>query len=174
MSYTKLGRSYCPKRELNEITKVDRKVYKPDDLFKRAFKAGRSLSKAITDIMEIKARDGNLYMSALFDCFNLVVLGLAMADNMKAYLCVTTIRNAGARHSELKGAKYIRSVKKGDMHNILVKFIERLSKAIGLCRVRVVQEAEDMITLDVRACGQNLRKNFIWAICCEKADDKQA
>ena len=101
----KLGISHCLKRKPNGITKADRKARKSEDLFKRDFKAEKPLSKAVTDITEIKACDGKLYVSALFDCFNLEVLGLAMADNMRADLCVTTINNACIRHPGLKGAK---------------------------------------------------------------------
>ena len=33
-------------------------------------------AKAVTDITEIKCKDGKLYVSAIFDCFDLTVLGL--------------------------------------------------------------------------------------------------
>ena len=41
---------------------------------------------------------GRLYVSAIFDCFDLTVPGLAMDDNMRAELCVRTLdsgRRAG-------------------------------------------------------------------------------
>lgn len=44
----------------------------------------------------LKAKDGKLYVSAIFDCFDLTVLGLAMDDNMKAELCVRTLDSAAA------------------------------------------------------------------------------
>lgn len=47
----------------------------------------------------IKAKDGKLYVSAMFDCFDLAVLGLAMDTDMKAQLCVCTLRSAAAAHS---------------------------------------------------------------------------
>lgn len=43
---------------------------------------------------EIKASAGKLYVSAIFDCYNLAVLGLAMDTNMKATLCEQTLDNA--------------------------------------------------------------------------------
>ena len=43
---------------------------------------------------EIKASDGKLYVSAIFDCYDLAVLGLAMDTNMKATLCEQTLDNA--------------------------------------------------------------------------------
>mgnify|MGYP002508888787 CR=1 FL=1 len=42
------------------------------------------LVKCVTDITEIKASDGKLYVSAVFDCFDSSVVGLAMDTNMKA------------------------------------------------------------------------------------------
>ena len=36
---------------------------------------------------EIKASDGKFYISAIFDCYDLAVSGLAMDTNMKAGLC---------------------------------------------------------------------------------------
>ena len=43
---------------------------------------------------EIKASDGKLYVSAIFDCYDLAVVGLAMDTNMKAALCEQTLDNA--------------------------------------------------------------------------------
>ena len=100
-----LGISHRPKRKPKGITKADKEARKSDDLLKRDFQADHPLEKAVTDITEIKASDGKLYVSALFDCFNLEVLGLAMADNMKADLCVATIRIACAQHQGLIGAR---------------------------------------------------------------------
>lgn len=88
------GLSHKPNRKPNGITKADRGARKSEDLFKRDFTAGKPLEKCVTDITEIPARDGKLYVSAIFDCYDLGVLGLAMADNMKADLCVSTIENA--------------------------------------------------------------------------------
>ena len=64
------------------------------DLIKRDFKADQPLEKCVTDITEIKCSDGKLYTSAIFDCFDAAVLGLAMDTNMKAPLCVQTLKNA--------------------------------------------------------------------------------
>ena len=51
---------------------------------KRDFQSDKPLEKCVTDITEIKAKDGKLYVSAMFDCFDLTVLGLAMDTNMRA------------------------------------------------------------------------------------------
>ena len=78
----------------NGITKADREARKSDDFLKRDFTSDAPFTKAITDITEIKCRDAKLYVSAIFDCYDLSVLGLAMDTNMKAPLCVETLKNA--------------------------------------------------------------------------------
>lgn len=100
----KIGLSHKPKRRPNGITKADRNARKSDDLLKRDFTADKPLTKAVTDIMEIKCLDGKLYTSAIFDCYDLTVLGLAMDTNMKAPLCVATLKNAVKAFPGLKGA----------------------------------------------------------------------
>ena len=83
-----IGLVHRPKRKPNGITKADREARKSDDLLKREFKADKPLEKCVTDITEIKAKDGKLYVSAIFDCFDSSVLGLAMKTNMRQ-LCVS-------------------------------------------------------------------------------------
>lgn len=89
-----IGLTHKPKRKPNGITKADKGARKSDDLIKRDFSAERPLEKCITDMTEIKASDGKLYVSAIFDCYDLAVLGLAMDTNMKAALCEQTLDNA--------------------------------------------------------------------------------
>ena len=79
-----IGLTHKPKRKPNGITKADKEARKSDDLIKRDFSAEKPLEKCITDMTEIKASDGKLYVSAIFDCYDLAVLGLAMDTNMKA------------------------------------------------------------------------------------------
>lgn len=98
------GIVHKPKRKPNGITKADKEARKSDDLLKRDFSSDKPFEKCVTDITEIKAKDGKLYVSAIFDCFNSEVLGLAMADNMRAELCVTTLKNAIMKFPELSGA----------------------------------------------------------------------
>ena len=43
-------------------------------------------------------------MSAIFDCFDAAVLGLAMDTNMKAPLCEQTLANAARSYPALRGA----------------------------------------------------------------------
>ena len=100
----KIGLNHSPKRKPNGITKADREARKSDDLLKRNFKSDEPLKKCVTDITEIKAKDGKLYISAIFDCFDSSVLGLAMETNMKATLCEHTLDNACLAYPDLRGA----------------------------------------------------------------------
>ena len=99
-----IGICHRPRRKPNGITKADKAARKSDDLIKRDFKADKPLEKCVTDITEIKCMDGKLYTSAIFDYFDVAVLGLAMDTNMKAPLCVQTLRNAYNAYPGLRGA----------------------------------------------------------------------
>ena len=99
-----LGISHRPKRNPNSLTKADKKARKSDDKIKRDFKSDRPCTKCVTDITEVKAKDGKLYVSGIFDCFDATVVGLAIDTNMKAQLVVETLDNAIMAYPELKGA----------------------------------------------------------------------
>ena len=86
-----------PKRKPNGITKAAREARKSDDLLKRDFTADVPLQKCVTNITEIPAKDGKLYVSAIFDCYDLLPAGLAMADHMCAELCCETLKHANLR-----------------------------------------------------------------------------
>lgn len=100
----KIGICHKPRRKPNGITKADKMARKSDDLIKRNFKTDKPLEKCVTDITEIKCSDGKLYTSAIFDCFDVAVLGLAMDTNMKAPLCVQALKNAYNAYPGLRGA----------------------------------------------------------------------
>lgn len=99
-----IGLNHKPKRKPNGITKADKEARKSDDLIKRDFTAEKPLEKCITDMTEIKASNGNLYVSAIFDCYDLAVLSLAMDTNMKATFCEQTLNNAYRAYPMFRGA----------------------------------------------------------------------
>lgn len=99
-----LGLHHKVKRKPNGLTKADKDAQKSDDLLQRDFSAEKPLEKCVTDITEIQGKDGKLYVSVLFDCFDLTALGLAMDTNMKARLCVQMLRNAYRAYPGLRGA----------------------------------------------------------------------
>ena len=99
-----IGLTHKPRRKPNGITKSDKEARKSDDLLKRDFMIDKPCEKCVTDITELKAKDGKMYTSVIFDCFDASVLGLAMADNMRAEICVQAVENAVRAYPSLKGA----------------------------------------------------------------------
>ncbi len=99
-----IGLGHRPKRRPNGITKADRQARKSDNLLKRDFTSAEPFKKCVTGITEIKAKDGKLYVSAIFDCFDAAVLGLATDTNMKAALCRETLENAVRSYPALREA----------------------------------------------------------------------
>ena len=55
-----------PKRKPGGITKADREARKSDDLLKRDFMADEPLKKCVTDITEVKAKDGKPLLGCVF------------------------------------------------------------------------------------------------------------
>ncbi|MGE1063065.1 IS3 family transposase [Megasphaera paucivorans] len=100
----KIGINHPPKHNPNGITQADREARKSDDLLNRDFTSEEPLKKCVTDITEIKAKDGKLYISAIFDCFDSGVLGLAMGTDRKASLCERTLTNAMMEYPAMRGA----------------------------------------------------------------------
>ncbi len=99
-----IGLIHRPKHKPSGITQAHREARESDDLLKRDFTSTEPLKKCDTDITEIKAKDGRIYVSAIFDCFDAAVLGLAMDTNMKASLCQRTLDNAIRSYPALRGA----------------------------------------------------------------------
>lgn len=89
----RIGLSHRPNRKPHGITKANHNARKSENLLNWDFRAGSPLKKCVTDITEIPAKNGELYVSAIFDCYDLGVLGLSMSDNMKTELCTSTIEN---------------------------------------------------------------------------------
>lgn len=60
-----LSISRTPRRKPNVITRSDKEARKSDDLLRRNFDADKPLTKCITDITEVKAKDGKLYIRCI-------------------------------------------------------------------------------------------------------------
>ncbi|MCI8380573.1 MAG: IS3 family transposase [Lachnospiraceae bacterium] len=145
-----IGLSHRPKRKPNGITKADRKARKSGDLLKWDFTSAEPLKKCVTDITEIKAKDGKLYVSAIFDCFDAAVLGLSMDTNMKAELCRRTLENAVRSYPALKGA---------------VIYSDRGSQyTSGSCRRRIAKYGIlQSMNSEGGRCHDNARCESMWA-----------
>jgi transposase InsO family protein len=82
------------KRHPNGITREDAEAQKSENLIHRDFSASAPNQKWLSDITEIPCSDGKLYLSAVLDCFNGEIVGLAMDDNMRKELCIQAFENA--------------------------------------------------------------------------------
>lgn len=70
------------------ITKADRAAQASANLIKQDFTAELPNQKWLGDITEIPTSEGKLYVAAVMDCFDGTIVGLKMADHMRAELCV--------------------------------------------------------------------------------------
>lgn len=144
------GISHIKKHKPNGLTKAERNARKSDDLLKRDFTADAPAQKCITDITEIKGKDGKLYISGIFDCYDIAVLGLAMDTNMKATLCVRTLANACMNCPELRDA--IVHSDRGSQYTS-----KEYRDAIGLYGIR------QSMNSDGGRCHDNARCESVWA-----------
>lgn len=145
-----IGLSHRPKRKPNGITKADKNARKSDDQLKRNFYSDKPLEKCVTDITEVPASDGKLYVSAIFDCFDLTVLGLSMDDNMRADLCAATVENAHKSYPGIEGA-----IVHSDRGSQYTSDIYRKE----LARCGIVQSMNS----DGGRCHDNARCEAMWA-----------
>lgn len=80
------------------LTKSEKDAYKNDDLLKGDFDAAAPNKKLISDITQLPTKDGTLYISAVFDCFDNACLGITMDDNMKTPLVIGSLKMALLSH----------------------------------------------------------------------------
>lgn len=81
------------KKRANSLTKADPAAQKSENLLQRDFHSDAPGQKLLTDITEIPCSDGKLYLAPVLDCFNGEIVGMAMADHMRAELCVEALRS---------------------------------------------------------------------------------
>ena len=134
---TAIGITHRPNRKPNGITKADREARKSDDLLKRDFKADKPFSKCVTDITDVKAKNGKLYVSTMFDCYDLTAIGLSMDDNMRSELCAATVENKAAAYPEFavlhfdRGSQYTSASYRAALNEYGVK--QSMNSAGGRC-----------------------------------------
>lgn len=76
------------------LTKADKEAYKNDDLLQKDFKALEPNKKFVGDITQLPTRDGTLYISGVFDCFDNECSGISMADHMRSDLVEDSFKMA--------------------------------------------------------------------------------
>ncbi|GAB6274652.1 MAG: hypothetical protein STSR0004_15160 [Peptococcaceae bacterium] len=88
------------RRKPHGITKTNPKAQSAEDLVKGDFKSKAPNTKWLTDITEMKCKDGKLYLCAILDCFDASVVGFSMDINMKAQLCASALNSALKRYGK--------------------------------------------------------------------------
>ena len=78
------------------ITKADPAAQA--NLIKQDFTATAPNEKWLGDITEIPTANGKLYVAAILDCFDGTIVGLKMADHMRAELCVDAFTSAAKKY----------------------------------------------------------------------------
>jgi transposase InsO family protein len=87
------------KRKPNGVTKADAKAQKSENLLRQDFTANAPNEKWLSDITEVSCKDGKLYLSAVFDCYDGKIVGFSMDDNMRTELCRKAFENACMKES---------------------------------------------------------------------------
>jgi transposase InsO family protein len=85
------------------LTKADKKAQKSENLLEQDFSSDEPNKKTVTDITEFASRDGKVYVSGIFDCFDNACLAISMADHMRKELVIETMEQAAGRY-ELRDA----------------------------------------------------------------------
>jgi transposase InsO family protein len=84
------------------ITKADLTAQANENLIKQDFFAELPNQKWLGDITEIPTANGKLYLAAVLDCFDGAIVGLKMANHMRAELCVEAF-TAGVKKYQAYG-----------------------------------------------------------------------
>ncbi|MGL4484208.1 MAG: IS3 family transposase, partial [Anaerovoracaceae bacterium] len=84
------------------LTKADATAQKAANLIAGDFSASSPNEKWLTDITEVACKDGKLYIAPIMDCYDGIILGLAMEDNMRKELCIEALEQA-CRYSRIAG-----------------------------------------------------------------------
>ena len=95
----KNGITQKKKRRPNGLTRADAAAQKSEDLLKQEFTANSPNEKWLRDITEVPCADGKLYVAPVMDCFDGVIVGLALDDNMRKELYVNAFEQACRQHN---------------------------------------------------------------------------
>jgi transposase InsO family protein len=82
------------KRSPKGLTTPDSGAVKSENIIQQDFTSAEPNLKWLTDISEVPTLDGKLYIAPVLDCFDGAIVGLGMADNMRAQLCLFAFEQA--------------------------------------------------------------------------------
>ena len=86
------------KHHAKGITKADPAAQASENLIQQDFSSSSPNQKWLGDITEIPTADGKLYVAAVLDCFDGAIVGLKMANHMRAELCVDAFTSAAKKY----------------------------------------------------------------------------
>jgi putative transposase len=89
-------------RRSRGITQQNRAEQASEDLIQRDFTAEQPNKKWLGDITETMCKDGKLYISGVFDCFDGAIVGLSMEGHKRASLCSSAFKDAINRYGKSK------------------------------------------------------------------------
>ena len=119
------------------LTKASTEIQEKENLIKQDFRSSEPFKKLLTDISQIGCLDGKLYISPIMDCYNGEILALQMRNNMRAELCVDTLKAAGRRfplegailHSD-RGSQYTSDAYRAELES---QHIRQSLSSVGHC-----------------------------------------
>jgi Transposase and inactivated derivatives len=91
------------RRKAHGITRRNLADQLSEDLVKRNFTAPEENCKWLSDITEMKCKEGKLYLAAIQDCFDGAIVGMSMAAHKRAELCVAALDSAIGRYGKRPG-----------------------------------------------------------------------
>lgn len=86
------------KHHAKGLTKSDPAAQASENLIQQDFSSSSPNQKWLGDITEIPTSDGKLYVAAILDCFDGAIVGLKMANHMRADLCVDAFTSAAKKY----------------------------------------------------------------------------
>ena len=143
------GLLHTPKRKPLGLTKADKEAQAKDNLLKGDFTSTAPNEKWVTDITQLPTKDGTLYISGIFDCYDNAIVGLTMADNMR---------------KELVEASLIQAIQRYDARNVILHG-DRGSQYTShsfkeLC---IVKEVRQSMNSAGGRCHDNAKCESMWA-----------
>lgn len=116
------------RRRPKGLTKSTTEIQEEENLIKQDFRSSEPFKKLLTDISQIGCLDGKLYISPIMDCYNGEILALQMRNNMRAELCIDTLKAAGHRfpltgailHSD-RGSQYTSDVFRTELESLHIR-----------------------------------------------------
>jgi putative transposase len=107
------------------ITDSNHDLLVAPNLLNREFEVDRPNAVWVTDITEFKTLNGKLYLATMKDLFNKEIVGWALANHMRAELCLEALKNAIMKRRPPKGLLHHSDQGKQFCSDLYVKELEK-------------------------------------------------